>query len=113
MNQEFVSINCFSFIRAVKLVVEENLDFDLVVLADDSLTRAHQIPRRLSRLDLEHDGNVALVDEFDICLRPFTFLRSETYVRDWVHCDTLAPVSLLGWLLGRCSSLSRHIFFNF
>ena len=41
LDQEFVSTNRFSFIRAVKLVVEKNLDLNLVVLADDSLAWAH------------------------------------------------------------------------
>ena len=41
LDQEFVLTNCFSFIRTVKLMVEENLYLDLVVLADDSLTWAH------------------------------------------------------------------------
>ena len=107
LNQEFVATNCFSFIGTIKLMVEENLDFDFVVLADDSLTRAHQIPRRLSRLDLEHYRDVPLVNQLDIRLRPFTFLRSESNVRNWVHCDKFAPVFLLTWLLGWCCC---HIF---
>ena len=41
LNQEFVATNRFSFIGTIKLMVEENLDCDFVVLADDSLTRAH------------------------------------------------------------------------
>ena len=80
MDQELVRTNCFSFVGTIELMVEENLDFDFVVLANDSLTWTHQIPRRLSRLDLEHYRDVALVNQFDIRLWPFTFLRSETYV---------------------------------
>ena len=41
LDQEFVGANRFSFIGTIKLMVKENLDFDFVVLADDSLTWAH------------------------------------------------------------------------
>lgn len=41
LDQEFVGTNRFSFIGTIKLMVKENLDFDFVVLADDSLTWAH------------------------------------------------------------------------
>ena len=41
LDQEFISSYRISFVGTIELMVEENLDFDFVVLADDSLTWAH------------------------------------------------------------------------
>ena len=52
---------------AVKCWSEKDLDFDLVVLADDALTGTHKISVWFGGLDLEHDRGCTLVNELDIC----------------------------------------------
>ena len=52
---------------AVKWWSKKNLDFDLVVMADDALTGTHKISVWLCGLDLEHDRGCTLVYELDIC----------------------------------------------
>ena len=51
--------------RTIELVSEEDLYFQFVVVADDTLTWSDEEASRRSRLDLEHDRDVALVDNPD------------------------------------------------
>ena len=79
------------------------MHLDLVVLSNDALARSHQIPRGLGCLYLEHDWNVALVDQFDRALRSITLSRPEADMGDRVQRDKLTPVLLcLGRRSKRC-----------
>ena len=52
--------------RTVECLSEKHLDLDLIVVADDALTRTHQVSGRGRCLDFEHNGLVTLIDEPDI-----------------------------------------------
>ena len=82
--------------RAVKFVCEEDLDLDLIVAANNTLAGPNEVAGGLSCLDLEHDRDLALVDELDRGLRSLTPIRTERNVRDGVQCHEFAPVLLLG-----------------
>ena len=73
------------------------MHFDLVLVSDDTLTRPNQVPVGLGSLDLEHDWNVALVDQLDRTGWSVTLPRPETNMRDWIQRDELPPVFLLLW----------------
>ena len=97
LDQELVRSDRFVLIFAIQLLSEEHLHFNLVLVSDDTLAWPDQVSGGLGRLDLEHDWNVALVDQLDRAGGPIIFPRPETYMRDWIHCHALPPVLVLRW----------------
>ena len=98
--------------RAIKLISEQDLDFELVVMADDSLTWSNEETSWRRRLYLEHYRNISLINDLQRRFRSLLASWLEAYVRDWIKRHKLAPVFclLLGrWRAKRCLML-RHLF---
>ena len=96
--------------RTIELICKENLYFQLVVVANDTLTWPDEEAGRRSGLDLEHDRDVALVDYPDRRLRTFFTPWLEANVRNGVKRHKLAPVlGLRRWRAKRCLML-RHLY---
>ena len=79
------------------------MHLDFVLVSNHALAWTHQVPVRLSRLDLEHDWNVALVDQLDRGRGSITLSRPEADIGNRVQRDKLTPVLLcLGRRSKRC-----------
>ena len=79
------------------------MHLNLIVLPDHALTGPYQVAVWLSRLDLEHDRFVSLIDQLDVGGRTIALPWPEANVGDWVECNKLPPVLLLlGWRSKRC-----------
>ena len=97
LDEELVRRDRFVLIFAIQLLSEEHLHFNLVLMSDDTLAWPNQVSVGLGRLDLEHDWNVAFVDQLDRARGTVTFPRPETYMSDWIQCHALPPVLVLRW----------------
>ena len=77
---------------SIEIFGEEDGDDDLIVMTDEALTGSNEVACWLRRLDLEHDGDIASVNEAKACCGAIPLTRLENQMTDGVYCYKLTPV---------------------